>query len=151
VNQLKQEKNWGPDFEGWKLESWNFGSSSLLGQLDVPHTQNLKFVILSVPRQRKVKTWVLLSKFHRRTNLMVILGTFGVQEQNKILRISICLFSNFQGFWRYFFLWIYGYGYTVPNPTFDCCWLFYRLFTAWGTMRVHAKNQYFGHFAQILN
>jgi hypothetical protein len=26
----------------WKLESWNFDSRSLLGQLDVPHTQNFE-------------------------------------------------------------------------------------------------------------
>jgi hypothetical protein len=31
----------------WKLESWNFGSRSLLGQLDVPHAQ--KFDLLRVP------------------------------------------------------------------------------------------------------
>jgi hypothetical protein len=29
----------------WQLESWNFGSRSLLGQLDVPYTQNFEIQV----------------------------------------------------------------------------------------------------------
>jgi hypothetical protein len=33
----------------YKLESWNFGSRNILGQLDVPHTQNFEFWHPKVP------------------------------------------------------------------------------------------------------
>jgi hypothetical protein len=36
----------------WKLESWNFGSRSLLDQLDVPHTQNFE---IQVPKSSQLR------------------------------------------------------------------------------------------------
>jgi hypothetical protein len=76
----------------WKPESWNFGSRMLLGQLDALYAQN--FVIWHPKgyspyklRLRKVKTWVLLSKFPPRTNLTALLVK-NLEFRGDILRVG---------------------------------------------------------------
>jgi hypothetical protein len=70
----------------WKLESLNFGSRSLLGQLYIPHTRNLEFLgyLPYKFRLKEVKTWVWLSKFHPRTKLTALLVIImGSRNQEK--------------------------------------------------------------------
>jgi hypothetical protein len=52
----------------WKLESWNFGSRSLLGQLDVPHTQNFEIQVPKGSHLREIfwgyVVWAPRTSFH---------------------------------------------------------------------------------------